>query len=266
MQMVMFYITAFMVTMVAFCKAVPGRFLRTKETYHTEKKTWNDARNTCQQEGGDLAMVIYPSINDKLAEQKEVLWIGATDAEKENTFVWVNGRPVNEAFDKLWNEGQPDDADLGGQDCVTINWNEQGKWDDSNCEKKNAFACQTVDEYSVFKEKKTWDDARKTCQDKGGDLAMLDCPRVVYWLSEQRETHWIGASDAEKKGTLAWLDGTPVTPKENRNGENPDVADLGGTDCLAINPNLPEKYDLLNCKEKRAFACRYDYWANKRRI
>ena len=57
---------------------LPGQVLK----LHAEKKTWNDARKTCQQVGGDLVKVKNPSTNQWLAKQDQSLgplWLGASD-------------------------------------------------------------------------------------------------------------------------------------------------------------------------------------------
>ena len=70
---------------------VTGRYLK----LHSEpKKSWADARKTCQSEGGDLVIVDHPPVNEWLAKQDMklgVLWIGATDLVRkkplaQNTF------------------------------------------------------------------------------------------------------------------------------------------------------------------------------------
>ena len=57
---------------------LPGQVLKLQ----AEKKTWNDARKTCQQVGGDLVKVKNPSTNQWLAKQDQSLgplWLGASD-------------------------------------------------------------------------------------------------------------------------------------------------------------------------------------------
>ena len=54
---------------------------------HSEKKSWDDAWQVCQSEGGDLATVDQPAINDWISKENRGwadgrwghLWIGATD-------------------------------------------------------------------------------------------------------------------------------------------------------------------------------------------
>jgi len=119
--------------------AIPGRALKV----FPAKKNWNDARKTCQLEGGDLVNVDHPVINAWLSEQDPklgVLWIGATDNAKEGTYVWTNGSPASKEF---WWPGEPNNC-CGGQNCAVVNFKKPGKWDDQGCAIKNSFACQIV--------------------------------------------------------------------------------------------------------------------------
>ena len=60
---------------------IPGQVLK----LHKEAKTWNDARRTCQQYGGDLVIVKDPLVNQWLADHwsgsrpADRIWIGASD-------------------------------------------------------------------------------------------------------------------------------------------------------------------------------------------
>jgi len=118
---------------------IPGQVLK----LHMEKKTWNDARRTCQQFGGDLVIVKDPLINQWLAMQHSKnkvggIWIGASDQAKEGTWIWTDGSSVNSPY---WSGGQPDDYGIG-QDCAYVNFVSPGKWDDGNCGATFPFVCQ----------------------------------------------------------------------------------------------------------------------------
>ena len=45
---------------------------------HNTKKNWQDAKQTCQEEGGNLVTVDTPEINNILKSKKELIWIGAS--------------------------------------------------------------------------------------------------------------------------------------------------------------------------------------------
>jgi len=117
---------------------VPGQVLR----LHSEKKTWNEARTTCQEMGADLVKVNTPLVNQWLAKQDKELgfiWLGANDQEKEGTWLWTDGAPVTD--NQYWSPTQPDDF-RGAQDCAVVNFGKPGLWDDQRCNGKYAFVCQ----------------------------------------------------------------------------------------------------------------------------
>lgn len=75
------------------------------------------------------------------------------------------------------------------------------------------LSCKGKTEYEVYEELKTQPEARKFCQDKGGDLASItDCETFSRLKTQIPSTGpepsmWIGAM---KKGNdVTWLDGSP---------------------------------------------------------
>ena len=56
---------------------VPGRRLFLKML--PGEKNWNDARQTCQREGGDLVIVNDVRINNWLKSKNKNIWIAAND-------------------------------------------------------------------------------------------------------------------------------------------------------------------------------------------
>ncbi|XP_008431060.1 CD209 antigen-like protein E [Poecilia reticulata] len=58
----------------------------------------------------------------------------------------------------------------------------------------------------------TWDEGRKDCKDKGGDLVVIDDDeeqKFVFTLT--RWSTWIGLTDRETEGSWKWVDGTPLS-------------------------------------------------------
>ena len=78
---------------------VPGPDLKV----YSEKKTWNEARQTCQGKGGDLVIVDKPVINEWLSQQDRKLgnlWIGASDEVRYN----LNQKPIATLVKSLFND------------------------------------------------------------------------------------------------------------------------------------------------------------------
>ncbi|KAE8297044.1 hypothetical protein D5F01_LYC03657 [Larimichthys crocea] len=131
-----------------------------------EPKKWENARIECLDYGGDLAMVwnkedqalltnmTFQYVQQNPSEDFHSAWIGLQDMVQEGTFYWVNGDTIkwNVIY---WMDQEPNNAmdnwDLKGQDCVAIvpptrigaeDW--LNSWDDSVCEDRRHYICETT--------------------------------------------------------------------------------------------------------------------------
>ena len=108
----------------------------------TDKKSWESAKHHCQSLGAKLAEPQSPCESDllqyflQIARPKDATetfaWIGINDIVTENTFVFAsNGQPVPY---KYWREGQPDNHNHNGENCVNICSNaKNGRMNDLAC-------------------------------------------------------------------------------------------------------------------------------------
>uniref|UniRef100_A0A3P8NHA2 C-type lectin domain-containing protein n=1 Tax=Astatotilapia calliptera TaxID=8154 RepID=A0A3P8NHA2_ASTCA len=98
------------------------------------ENTWNDSREDCLQRGADLVI-----INSREEQLKNRTWIGLTDAEKEQTWKWVDGTTPTISF---WYIGEPNNVD-GGEDCGEIYfYKRENSWNDAPCGRKNVWICE----------------------------------------------------------------------------------------------------------------------------
>ena len=94
--------------------------------------SWNSAKTFCEKLGGHLATITSAEENDAVIELmteigNDVAWIGASDADEEGNWKWING----EAFlYSNWAAGEPNNA-TGDQDYASI-YTDDGTWDDRN--------------------------------------------------------------------------------------------------------------------------------------
>jgi hypothetical protein len=106
---------------------------------------WEDARIACQAEGTDLVIVGGEAENGWLFERLVEVgldrpWIGLSDAEQEDTFLWVDGSPLD--FSN-WAPNEPNDFGLeGGEDCIAF-WTQGATWNDENCRRTRPFICES---------------------------------------------------------------------------------------------------------------------------
>ncbi|KAM7140927.1 C-type lectin domain family 17, member A [Molossus nigricans] len=86
---------------------------------------------------------------------------------------------------------------------------------------------------------KSWDEARKFCQENYSHLVIISSIAEQNFVSKAHRSprvHWLGLSDREHEGDWKWLDGSPVTlsfwePEEPNNINDEDCASMnkGGT-------------------------------------
>lgn len=120
--------------------------------------TWADAEASCVQAGGHLAtpatlgradaahtlalaIAQYAPATSRVIDGPLAVWLGASDAADEGTWVWVDGQPFTfEPMSAPWSETQPDDAG-GSEDCLSFSLY-FGGMNDLSCTATAPFLCQ----------------------------------------------------------------------------------------------------------------------------
>ena len=104
------------------------------------QRTWEDAQASAAGAGGHLVTITSADEQQFVtstfltgADQLSVFWIGCSDRQTENTFVWVTGEPFS--FTN-WKSGEPNGWEGADEDYCTINWNAvrgdpPGQWNDT---------------------------------------------------------------------------------------------------------------------------------------
>ncbi|XP_022799053.1 perlucin-like protein [Stylophora pistillata] len=100
---------------------------------------WSDARRTCQNLGGDLAVIKSADENkfifDLVKKQKTVttcgVWLGL-NRKADNKFYWVDGTPEAGQY-SAWASGEPNSV---SEKCGHMygTGSRQGKWNDLPCQ------------------------------------------------------------------------------------------------------------------------------------
>nr|CAD7441809.1 unnamed protein product [Timema bartmani] len=118
---------------------------------HTSLVTWEEARNTCSQEGAHLAiprsqkevnvllglLSRHPKIQD--GELNKYAFTGIHDQYSEGQFVDIFGNPADMTALK-WFPGQPNDGGKALQNCIGLM--REGKINDIYCHNKLPFLCE----------------------------------------------------------------------------------------------------------------------------
>jgi hypothetical protein len=110
--------------------------------YLLSENTWTASEAEAEALGGTLAIIDDQAENDWIYSTFAMyggiprnLWIGATDAVVEGTWVWVTGEPWSYM---AWATGEPNDSG----DCLWFWYATLAGWDDTDCASQNAYLCE----------------------------------------------------------------------------------------------------------------------------
>ncbi len=109
--------------------------------YFIATTTWGAASAACAALGptAHLATSAGDAENDRLAQLAGLqdVWLGASDADAETVFLWITGEPL--AYTN-WRIGEPNDSN--GEDCMIIEGDNAGLWDDRDCLNTYGYLCE----------------------------------------------------------------------------------------------------------------------------
>ncbi|KJU85518.1 secreted protein containing C-type lectin domain protein [Candidatus Magnetobacterium bavaricum] len=96
-------------------------------------RTWDGAKAYCEELGGHLATVISGNEDIFLIDNfcsSVRCWLGATDKESENTWVWITGEDFIDEWEP-WAPGEPNNNnDKSEEDCLEY---KNAQWNDTEC-------------------------------------------------------------------------------------------------------------------------------------
>ena len=106
-----------------------------------KKRSWDEAEEFCQKEGGHLASVTSEAIHEYIIKEKNrkgvgYLWLGGSDKEEEGVWKWSDGSPWE--FAKL-NKGEPRNG--SEEHCLIVAGHNVEKWNDYDCKAESNFVC-----------------------------------------------------------------------------------------------------------------------------
>ncbi|KAM8773189.1 uncharacterized protein AB9X84_014534 [Acanthopagrus schlegelii] len=73
--------------------------------------------------------------------------------------------------------------------------------------------------YYVSSTKKTWQQSRDDCLQKGADLMIINSKEEQDFANQFKKYMWIGLTDSQREGTWKWVDGTLLTKSYWTSGE-----------------------------------------------
>ncbi|KAI5104059.1 macrophage mannose receptor 1 precursor [Silurus meridionalis] len=250
--------------------------------------TWYQARQSCQQQGGDLMSFTEAHeqalISGLIQGNGPALWTGLNSLDTSSGWHWVNGKPLRYLN---WLSGQP--STLLGHSCGAINQESDSKWSTDVCSVKHGYICQkdlstpTIPPvvhtgscprpwipylghcYYLNRNKKTWLEARDACRRDGGDLlSILNVEEQSFAISQlgylKTDELWIGLNDLKTAMLFEWSDHSNVLFVSWEKNEPSHNAD-NKQDCVLIRGEEGKWADEI-CKNKYGFICKKD--ANSR--
>uniref|UniRef100_A0A3Q1H514 C-type lectin domain-containing protein n=1 Tax=Anabas testudineus TaxID=64144 RepID=A0A3Q1H514_ANATE len=96
--------------------------------FSTRDSSWNQSRDDCRRGGGDLVKIDSreEQVENTMNDDYDVFWIGLTDSQEEDKWLWVDDSPLNTSF-LFWKDSEPDNwAGINGEnlpegeDCVLM--------------------------------------------------------------------------------------------------------------------------------------------------
>ncbi|XP_062283204.1 macrophage mannose receptor 1-like [Scomber scombrus] len=121
-------------TLRAVCSSVRGsdvKFILINTTMN-----WTEAQSYCRANYTDLATVRNEAENQEVKNltDGEEVWIGLF----KDSWKWSDGS--NSSF-RYWASGEPNNYAGKKEDCVAMNFNHAGGWEDWNCDQNKPFIC-----------------------------------------------------------------------------------------------------------------------------
>lgn len=104
--------------------------------YFSTTVPWDVALGACGSVGSGvhLAVITSPEENAVVASilaGVNDVWLGGTDQMVEGTWVWITGESML-LYDN-WRDGEPNNGGTNGEDCMIMELDNGGTWDDRNC-------------------------------------------------------------------------------------------------------------------------------------
>ncbi|KAK3551113.1 hypothetical protein QTP70_014005 [Hemibagrus guttatus] len=105
-----------------------------------ERRKWQESREACQKQGGDLVVINSERVQRFLTENWRMLyWIGLNYSEQKQ-WMWINNTAPTQSY---WSYGQPNPDSQGF--CALLNGGTSymNNWHSNACEVYSHYICQS---------------------------------------------------------------------------------------------------------------------------
>uniref|UniRef100_A0A8D0H0A0 Mannose receptor C-type 2 n=1 Tax=Sphenodon punctatus TaxID=8508 RepID=A0A8D0H0A0_SPHPU len=200
--------------------------------------SWREALNSCDQQGANLLSITEIHEQTYINGESVLAW---DSLQSLDTLAPCIALPLSPAW--LLFVDQPDNPNE--ENCGVIRTESSGGWQNRDCSIALPYVCKKnptwpgphlpaeppnppevkVDCepswqpfqsncYRLIGEKKSWQDAKKTCLRGGGDLVSIhtlsELEFITKQIKQEVEELWIGLNDVKLQMNFEWSDGTPV--------------------------------------------------------
>ncbi|XP_060072174.1 perlucin-like protein [Ylistrum balloti] len=109
--------------------------------------TWTEAMDICQLFDSKLAepqtRELDMFIGNQSVHNRRKYWLGGSDIMHEGHWIWMSN--IEPMLYTNWHAPDPNNGNQG-EDCLLNNWYKMGEWADGECEWKEFYICQRVDD------------------------------------------------------------------------------------------------------------------------
>ncbi|XP_041665602.1 hepatic lectin-like [Cheilinus undulatus] len=131
--------------------------------FSKDKSSWDHSWDECKQQGGELVKIesreeqvfLDVRLRNKMVEPEDRFWIGLTDMQREGTWMWADGSPLDKNL-TFWSKGEPDNwTGSDGEDCARMGEKggaeENKSWFDKSCRLPHKYICEKPAEKGKLK-------------------------------------------------------------------------------------------------------------------
>lgn len=234
--------------------------------WHETALPWQQARETCWANGGDLVSVTTTHENQfvtrNVRQSPAEAWLGLS-RQSSNNFEWASGEPV---LTESWAFGQPDKT---VDDVCVVSTLQQAApprgaylaWRTSNCNEAFSFICErtgwrvfpgTGNAFLWVTEPSSWQQASYHCSALHAQLATLNLPAELAFVgANTHAVSWIGGRRTAQGAELKWQSGEPFL--FHRFGPGQPDNETKSSNCLALSVDATG-YD-RDCSYRYGFIC-----------
>ncbi|XP_068203774.1 macrophage mannose receptor 1-like [Palaemon carinicauda] len=250
--------------------------------FNTEKSdvlVWENARATCDEVGAHLVIIDGPEENTFISQHMQPddnLWLGLK-SKPNDKFYWIDDTVMN--FTSMSDMDRDEALAADTDRCVNFHLTDPDTvaWTPMDCYLPRHYICEAKQGdpihlihhlsdkycpsgwvmndnrcYYMSEEEKTWQDARKYCQDNLGDLISINSWAEQDFVHTNIDSDILmGYTDAVEEGVWLWSDGSPVEVVNWNTGE-PNGQTTQNCGVMYGNSG---KWDDWYCDHTRNFGC-----------